>query len=302
MRIIISYLYKMSARNSYNVAPIPGDNNGGSGSGGGDGPSADGGLPVGSVIPFVGATAPPKFLLCNGTEYNQANAEDLYDLIGYTFGVNPSSTSMVMVAPGGIYAYDNSTNIIGFVAYTPVNTFIKVGTYVKLSGFVASTGIDINGAVVLITESFVAIGSPGAVGTNYRGTFVNRLGTTGGGGGTFTTLLRFSVPVPDLRLASPIGAGTGIALGTSGGSATTTITANNLPSHQHGMFQPGSRALAAGSGNLCGDFNVDANLRTIRGETYVEGDTESNGPQVQNLPISVRNPYVAFNYIIKAQT
>jgi len=290
----------MSARNSYNVAPIPGDNNGGSGGGGGDGPSADGGLPVGSVIPFVGATAPPKFLLCNGAEYNQANAEDLFDLIGYSFGVAPASTQISV----GFYAYGSVTpNTISFYQDGQTNTFIKAGTYVKPSGMTANAGVDINGTIILISSA-PAIGSSGA--GSYIGTFVNPISGVGNGSndGLRTYLLnRFSVPVPDLRLASPIGAQAGtIELGTSGGSATTTITANNLPSHQHGLFQPGSRALAAGSGNLCGDFNVDANLRTIRGETYVEGTTESNGALVQNLPISVRNPYVAFNYIIKAQT
>ena len=289
----------MSARNSYNVAPIPGDNSGGGGGGGGgDGPSADGGLPVGSVIPFVGATAPPKFLLCNGTEYNQATAEDLYDLIGYSFGVNPGSTSIVEGGSGFIYSYDGSTNIFNIVGTSQVNTFIKVGTYIKLSGMTAASGVNVNGVIVLITTSNVAIGATGGAGVQYAGTFVNPATTSSGQG---TTLLRFSVPVPDLRLAAPIGAGTGIALGSFGGSATTTITANNLPSHQHGQFQPGGRALVAGSGNLCGDFNVDANLRTIAGETYVENGSNT-GAVVQNLPISTRNPYVAFNYIIKAQT
>jgi microcystin-dependent protein len=240
-------------------------------------------------------------LLCNGTEYNQANAEDLYDLIGYSFGVNPGSTSIVQAGSGFIYNYDNTTNTFGIVGCGEVNTFIKVGTYIKLSGMTASAGANINGAVVLITISNVAIGAVGGLGTQFIGTFVNRIGTTGGGSGQGNNILRFSVPVPDLRLAAPIGAGTGIALGTSGGSATTTITANNLPSHQHGLFQPGSSALT-GSGQQAGTANVDANLRTIRGETYVEGSTESNGPLVQNLPISTRNPYVAFNYIIKAQT
>jgi microcystin-dependent protein len=296
--------YKMSARNSYNVAPIPGDNNGGSGGGGGDGPSADGGLPVGSVIPYAGTTTPQKWLLCNGTEYNQATAEDLYGVIGYSYGVNPGSTSIVQGSGGAIYGYDTSTNTLTIAGTNVVNTFIKVGTYVKLSGATATTGVNINGTIVLITLSNVAINGTGVGGIQYQGTFVNPVGSgAGGGSGMVTTFNRFSVPVPDLRLASPIGAQAGtINLGTSGGSATTTITANNLPSHQHGMFQPGSRALSAASGNLCGDFNVDANLRTIRGETYVEGSTESNGALVQNLPISTRNPYVALNYIIKAET
>jgi microcystin-dependent protein len=237
-------------------------------------------------------------LLCNGTEYNQATAEDLYDLIGYSFGVNPASTSIVEPGSGFVYSYDGSTNTFTVVGTSVVNTFIQVGTYVKLSGMTASSGININGAVVLITTSNVAIGATGGAGVQYSGTFVNPATSSSGQG---TTLLRFSVPVPDLRLAAPIGAGTGIALGTSGGSATTTITANNLPSHQHGLFQPGSTSLT-GAGQQSGTANVDANLRTIRGETYVEGSTESNGALVQNLPISVRNPYVAFNYIIKAQT
>ena len=291
----------MSARNSYNVAPIPGDNNGGSGGGGGGGgPSADGGLPVGSVIPYAGATTPPKWLLCNGSEYRQDNAEDLYDLIGYSYGVNPSSTSIVQGSGGAIYGYDISTNTLTIAGTNVVNTFIKVGTYIKLSGATATTGVNINGTIVLITVSNIAIGATGVGGIQYQGTFVNPVGSgVGGGSGMITTLNRFSVPVPDLRLASPIGAQTGtINLGTSGGSATTTITANNLPSHQHGVFQAGGRSAVAGGGNLSGDPNVDNGTRTVAGSTYVD----NGGAQVQNTPISTRNPYVALNYIIKAET
>ena len=288
----------MSARNSYNVAPIPGDNNGGSG--GGDGPNADGGVPIGTVLPFAGATAPSKFLLCNGAEYRRdGEYQDLYNVSGFLYGVNGTVETML-----GLGAYTlTSANVLS-ITLSGINYFLQVGSYAKIEGFVVNDGPNVNGAIFVVTSAPAIGGISGTI----VGNFVPPINVAGSGNAGFpvpplAALQRWSFEVPDLRLAGPIGfqAGT-IERGTYGGSATTTITANNLPSHQHGMFQPGGRALATGSGNLCGDFNVDANLRTIRGETYVEGTTEGNGLQVQNLPISVRNPYVALNFIIKAET
>jgi microcystin-dependent protein len=235
-------------------------------------------------------------LLCNGTEYNQAIADDLFDVIGYSYGVNPSSTSMVQGGGGAGYGYNTTTNTFSIFGTDIVNTFIKVGTYIKLSGATATTGVDINGTIVLITTSNVAINGTGAVGIQYSGTFVNPVGG-GGGGGMITTFNRFSVPVPDLRLAAPIGAQAGtINLGTSGGASTYQLVSNNLPFHRHGVFVPGSTSLSSGSGNRSGDPNVDNNTLTIAGETFNE-----DGTIVANTAFSIRNPYVALNYIIHAK-
>jgi len=280
----------MSARNSYNVAPIPGDNNGGSGGGGsGGGPSADGGVPVGTVLPFAGATVPDKFLLCNGTEYRQDLYEDLYDTIGYAYGTAPATTTF---AVSGGYS-TASTTTITFTETTAVNPFIKVGTYLKLSGFTAISGPNVNGVVVVVTVC-PPIGTN--TGGNYQCTIPIPLPATGNG--SAGTLNRFSIATPDLRLAGPVGAQTGtINLGTSGGASTYQLTANNLPSHQHGLLQPGSSALTGG-GQQAGTANVDAGLRTIAGATFVD----NGGAQVQNTAFSIRNPYVSFNFIIKAET
>ena len=280
----------MSARNSYNVAPIPGDNNGGSGGGGsGGGPSADGGVPVGTVLPFAGATVPDKFLLCNGTEYRQDLYEDLYDTIGYAYGTAPATTTF---AVSGGYS-TASTTTITFTETTAVNPFIKVGTYLKLSGFTAISGPNVNGVVVVVTVC-PPIGTN--TGGNYQCTIPIPLPATGNG--SAGTLNRFSIATPDLRLAGPVGAQAGtINLGTSGGASTYQLTANNLPSHQHGLLQPGSSALTGG-GQQAGTANVDAGLRTIAGATFVD----NGGAQVQNTAFSIRNPYVSFNFIIKAET
>jgi microcystin-dependent protein len=238
-------------------------------------------------------------LLCNGTEVRKdGEFEDLFNLIGYSYGINPGSQT---IGPFGAYTL-TSANVLTTTLGAALNTFLKVGSYVKIRGFVVNDGPDINGAILLITTA----PANNVIGGTVIGNFVPPINVAGSGNAGFpipplSLMERWSFPVPDLRLASPIGAGTGIALASTGGSASTTITANNLPSHQHGQFQPGGRALSAGSGNLCGDFNVDANLRTIAGETYVENGSNS-GAVVQNLPISTRNPYVAMNYIIKAET
>jgi microcystin-dependent protein len=276
----------MFGRRSYNVAPDIID----AGQGGGSGNIANIGMPIGAVVPFVGATAPANWLLCNGTEYNQANAEDLYDLIGYTFGVNPASTQISV----GFYSY--VSNSISFYQDGQTNTFIKAGTYVKPSGMTANTGVDINGTIILITSA-PAIGSSGA--GSYVGTFVQPISGAGSGsnGGLRTYFLnRFSVPVPDLRLAAPIGAGTGIALGTSGGSATTTITADNLPQHRHGYNLAAGTGYASADGSN-GNRAAQVQNYTNAGQTYLD----SSNTATTNSAISTRNPYVAFNYIIHAK-
>lgn len=273
----------MSARNSYNVAPIPGDNNGGSGGGGGE-PVLGSGVPVGSVLPFAGATTPTKWLPCNGTEVRTDLYPALLPAIGYTYGAAPS------VVVQSVVSYSTpSTSTITFSQPTIGNSFVKVGTYLRLSDFTAITGPNINGTIVVVTVA-PALGATGT----YSATFTSPLSATGNGGvGTFN---RASIPIPDLRLANPVGAQAGtLELGSTGGSATRVLTADNLPSHRHGVLIPGASALVSGSGQRVGDPNVDNGTKTIAGATYTDA-----GTLVTNSAFSIRNPYVGMNYIIKA--
>lgn len=278
----------MFAHRSYNVAPDIID----AGQGGGGGNITNLNMPIGSVIAYTGATAPNKWLLCNGTEYPLSAYDDLFDVIGFFYGPTPSTTTLAV----GYYVSYNT----GEIGFDPIvnNPFLKVGTIVIPTNFVTGVGPNFNG-VPIIVEFAPAIGGTGSWGGR---TAIVGQGSGNGNIGVTRNVNRGSFATPDLRSANPVGVnGSTITLGQAGGNINYQLTADNLPSHQHGMFQPGSRALAAGSGNLCGDFNVDANLRTIRGETYVEGSTESNGALVQNLPFSLYQPYIGMNYIIHAK-
>jgi microcystin-dependent protein len=43
-------------------------------------------VPIGSILPYGGNTAPAGFLLCDGTEYNTATYPALFNVIGYAYG------------------------------------------------------------------------------------------------------------------------------------------------------------------------------------------------------------------------
>jgi len=292
----------MSARNSYNVAPIPGDNNGGSGGGGGDGPSADGGLPLGVVVPYAGVISgsapylvPEKWLVCDGTEYrNDTIYEGLYNTIGFAFGVNPSDTSNT-----GIGAYSYTGNTLTFTM-TSANLFLKVGTIVRPFGFVLTTGQNINATYVLIASA-PAIGATGTA----TGTFVNAISGTGSGNASGTyNVNRASFATPNMVSKFPLGAPTGGGSpvnASTGGSATTTISADNLPQHNHGIdnglgYSASGLGLGQpGAGNFVRqNFVVD---RTLASTTYLN----DNSTLATNSAISTLNPYLALYYIIHAR-
>lgn len=44
-------------------------------------------VPAGTVLPYVGATAPPGFLLCDGSEVSRTDQAALFALIGITYGM-----------------------------------------------------------------------------------------------------------------------------------------------------------------------------------------------------------------------
>ena len=278
----------MFAHRSYNVAPDIID--AGQGSGGGGGNITNLNMPIGSVIAYTGATAPPKWLICNGTEYPLSAYDDLFDVIGFSYGPTPSSSTL---AVGQYISY--ATGEIGFATISN-NPFLKVGTIVIPTNFRVDVGPNFNG-VPIIVEYAPAIGGTGTWGGR---TAIVGQGSGRGNVGFTANVNRGSFFVPDLRSANPVGVNGGtITLGQAGGNIDYQLTADNLPQHRHGVFVAGGLSSQVnGSQNRAGDPNVDLGFTTVSGETYP--DTGALTP-VTNSRFSLYQPYIGMNYIIHAK-
>ncbi|MGZ8236342.1 MAG: phage tail protein [Methylobacter sp.] len=153
--------------------------------------------------------------------------------------------------------------------------------------------------------------------------------TTYGAGDGSTTF-----NVPDLRGNTVIGAGAGYALGASGGSESVTLTEAQLPSHSHeatldltevsaatdikvGTATSGGSSMASEGCTLTSTPNAPPS--SISAAIYLPSATAQTAPitlsgvtttvtvtgTVENAPtglgndVSVMQPYLALNYIIK---
>lgn len=121
--------------------------------------------------------------------------------------------------------------------------------------------------------------------------------------------------LPDMRDRAAVGASDGKALGAVGGSATSLITTTHLPKHTHaagslvtstdGSHNHGVQRrlnVGTGTGNAQGGGSLSPdgnNISTTDGahSHSVTGSTDDGG--FANDPLSVQNPYVALNFIIK---
>lgn len=130
-------------------------------------------------------------------------------------------------------------------------------------------------------------------------------GTSFGGNGTTTFAL------PDLRGRSPIHVGQGpglppYSLGQQGGATTATLTAAQMPSHNHTALMR-AYPQAGNTADVQGNYHaLAANLDP----DFLAGDTPTNNMAVGELslasaggsqPFNIRDPYIAMNWCVALQ-
>lgn len=118
----------------------------------------------------------------------------------------------------------------------------------------------------------------------------NLIGTTYGGDGQTTFAL------PNLLGRVPIHVGSGLPIGSVGGSETVTLNSNQLPAHSH----PVASSATGGSDNPTG--NVWGGAQSVAPYGASPGNATMNpgslGLSGGNLPHENRIPFVAVTYII----
>jgi len=111
---------------------------------------------------------------------------------------------------------------------------------------------------------------------------------------------------PDLRDRFVMGAGSTYSVGSTGGSATHTITSSEMPSHTHvatvtdpgHLHQAGSIGGAAGGGNLYRNATIGGS--TIDTVSAVTGISVSNSATGSGTAYNILNPYYALAYVMKS--
>ena len=128
--------------------------------------------------------------------------------------------------------------------------------------------------------------------TNEYQTLFSLLGYTFGGSGT-------NFALPDLRDRFPIGAGTTYSRGATGGSATHTLSANQMPAHNHDLnvsSAPGTSHEASGkvlAANRDGILHYGATADATLAAGAVS--TEGSGAAINHMP-----PYLSLQFCIAA--
>lgn len=209
----------------------------------------------------------------------------------------PGSTSRGYPYPLGPEQALGSTDIQGLAEAVDadVSSLIPAGTIWAWAGDTAPAGWQLCNGALLARSEFSRLFA--TIGTKYG---------EGDGVSTFAT--------PNLEGKVIVAAGGGYALNATGGSATHTLSAAEMPSHTHSVSDPGHahnffyQSAASGYG-YSGTINLNGGIQFIAG-TDNHGYPPGITIQASGTGISVNaagsgtahnnmQPYLVLNYIIK---
>jgi microcystin-dependent protein len=280
-------------------------------------------VPPGAVFPFAGATPPPGYLLCDGSEQRQSLYPELFAAIGYTYrsqvllqgyqtfalpdlrgrfaiGVeNMDNNNTVNIETSVTSGTRNAITTISAISveFVVQNSLVINGPF-QLGKVVLGHGLVTTNAPVVITSITNNTPSPGfttivcscqpqpVTYPSLSGLTLTSLGNIDGGGG--------APAVPRVPSAN--------APGIVGGSRQQTLTVNQLPQHSHDLIgSAGNQYYAlrfaigapADSGAITTNINntlTNAQLLPTTGDIDVVGAV--------GQPFDIMNPYQAINYVI----
>ena len=267
------------------------------------------GIPIGTILPYSGATAPYGYLLCDGSEQEISKYRDLYNVIGTTYGTPfRGQSGLTFVLPDmrgrfplGKHNMDNANTVPlggGFVdggGGLPSSETVPAGNFVIGRRYsISSVG----------STSWTSIGASSAtVGVVFT--------ATGPGTGTGTATL---VPRVDDTQAQ--------TLGGASGDYRNTLTITNIPQHEHdfkaldasgtkggnqyyatrldtaspGGIEPGQGAFLGRGPTTPGQMQYLPSSGGVMGP----GQTETYSTAQLGQSFSIMNPYLTLNYIIRS--
>jgi len=253
--------------------------------------------PVGAVSMFWGTIAPSGWLSCDGSTQNTSDFPRLSASAqgkkAFAFVPNPS-TDQLIIAEGHTFAMADAAVVIS-QGTLPSGVNATTTYYIRK--------ID-NNTITLHFTSADATADTNVVNITNIGTL-----TAGQNHFVLSGTVTATFALPDLRGRTPIGIGTGTGLtartlGAAGGAETHTLTPAQMPSHAHGVNDPGhAHAVGTADDNNFGNGTtivnnnrpVDANASTYAAGTGISIQAAGSGAAHNNM-----QPFIALNFIIKA--
>lgn len=265
----------------------------------------EGELPAGVITQYGGEVAPAGWLLCRGGNYLPDDYPALFRAIGQNFSAGTANNVVLGNIEVGSYAYSaGSITINAFGAQ--VNFYINNGCIVRCSSSTPATGSNIDGLRIRITSA----PNVGTTGGAFVGTFLDSPAIATGGGNTvtFMNMLRISFQVPDTTGFTIRGAQGGDSIfniGERGGNDNVLITAQNLPSHAHGIVGAANQGYVSFSSSGVG-YGGTGNFASLNGSqtktdaiVYTSAGAVATASGADGTVVNIINAYVTINSIIK---
>jgi len=261
------------------------------------------GVPVGTILPFAGSAAPYGYLLCDGSEQEIAKYLTLYNVIGTTYGTPfRGQAGLTFVLPDmrgrfplGKHNMDNNNTVPLGGGFVDAGGGLPSGEAIPAGNFIIGRRYTISS---IGSTNWTSIGaSSSAVGTTFT--------ATGLGSGTGSATL---VPRVDDTQAS--------TLGGASGDYRNTLTATNLPQHEHDFKALNDAGTKGGNQYHATRLDTASPPGIEPGEGAFLGRGPTTPGQMQYLPssggvlgytsaqlgqsFSIMNPYLTLNYIIRS--
>lgn len=261
------------------------------------------GVPVGTILPFAGSAAPYGYLLCDGSEQEIAKYLSLYNVIGTTYGTPfRGQNGLTFVLPDmrgrfalGKHNMDNNNTVPLGGGFVDAGGGLPSGEAIPAGNFIVGRRYTISSVG---STNWPSIGaSASAVGTTFTATGV------GSGTGSATLVPR----VDDIQAST---------LGGASGDYRNTLTATNLPQHEHDFKALNDAGTKGGNQYHATRLDTASPPGIEPGEGAFLGRGPTTPGQMQYLPssggvlgyttsqlgqsFSIMNPYLTLNYIIRS--